>query len=54
MHLDISIIMLTVILPYISIVMQQPDSYYSRSFSVFELAFQVYIPHIIPMSHKKQ
>ena len=92
MHLDISIIMLTVILPYVLIAIQLPDRYYSSSlqsgiarppfflyvngsakektknkknekqssnnrlssFSVFDLAFQVYIPHTIPMSYNQQ
>ena len=47
--MNISIITVTVILLHVLITMQQPamDSYYSSSFSVFQLAFQVYIPHII-------
>ena len=54
MHLDISIVTLTVILPHISIAMQQPDSYYSSVVVYLSLLFLVYILHIISMSYNQQ
>ena len=42
MHIDFSIITLTVIiLPYVSVAVQQPASYYSRFLNIIKLSFQV-------------
>ena len=42
-HLAISIIMITIILPHILIIMLQPANYCFSFFSIFEFLFHVYI-----------
>ena len=56
MHIDVSIIKLTIILTNIWVLtmMLQPTSYYSSFFHIFKLSFQLFISHIIPMSYYQQ
>ena len=50
MHLDSSIIILTIILPSSLIDHNIAVSYNSSFISIFKLSFQVYTPCVIPMS----